>query len=168
MTMLLPAWQERPRELANLLNPAFTSLVLSRSVSSYAAARQEGLPLPLGFLILPIILHPQTRDALPRASTTTMYGWLAEHAHLKALFPERARATTPFTQEALRFALSHEKFSLDAAALHPGRNRYSLTAVPRDATPDVETCLNKAGFLGRWFASIEAPATILAAWGVRP
>jgi hypothetical protein len=96
----LPSWSVRPREIANLLNPAFTSLVIARSVAASEAAGSPGLALPLTFLVLPAVLHPGTRDALPRAATTTMYGWLGDHPHLKALFPARASAFVPFTQEA--------------------------------------------------------------------
>jgi hypothetical protein len=168
MTDRLPCWEERPREVANLFNPAFTSLLLSRTLGGYTSGDAPGMPLVLTYLVLPIVLHPDTRDALPRAASTTMYGWIAEHPHLKALFPARARRSVPFTQEAIRFGIMYGKLAITADALGPGALRYAQSAMPPDATDDVRLCLQKAAFLGRWFAETESPRTILATWGIRP
>lgn len=164
----LPSWSVRPREIANLLNPAFTALVIARSVAGSEAAGSTGLALPLSFLVLPAVLHPGTRDALPRAATTTMYGWLGEHPHLKALFPARAGAFVPFTQEAIRFGLAHGKMSMAGPSLRSGPNHYAQTAAPKEQTDEVSKILQKAAMIGRWLTLAGAPSTILAAWGVAP
>jgi hypothetical protein len=164
----LPRWDERPREVANLFNPAFTSLLLSRTLAGYSGGDGAGMPLVLAYLVLPIVLHPDTRDALPRAASTTMYGWIAEYPHLKALFPARARRSVPFTQEAIRFGIMYGKLAISAGSLVTGSHRYAQSAMPSDATDEVKLCLQKAAFLGRWFADTESPRTVLATWGVRP
>ena len=164
----LPRWDERPREVANLFNPAFTSLLLSRTLAGYSGGDGSGMPLVLAYLVLPIVLHPDTRDALPRAASTTMYGWIAEYPHLKALFPARARRSVPFTQEAIRFGIMYGKLAISAGSLVTGSHRYAQSAMPSDATDEVKLCLQKAAFLGRWFADTESPRTVLATWGVRP
>lgn len=168
MTDVLPPWQERPREVANLFNPAFTSLLLAKTLAGYAGSEPTGMPLALSFLVLPIILHPDTRDALPRAASTTMFGWIAENPHLKAVFPRRARKSIPFTQEAIRFGIMYGKLAVAGPSLVMGARRFALNAVPPDATDEVRLCLQKAAFLGRWFAETDSPHTTLATWGIRP
>lgn len=168
MTDLLPRWQERPREVANLFNPAFTSLLLSKTLAGYAGSEPKSLPIALSYLVLPIILHPDTRDALPRAASTNMFGWIAENPHLKAVFPRRARRAIPFTQEAIRFGIIYGKLSVSGSSLVTGTRKFALNAAPPDATGEVRGCLQKAAFLGRWFAESDSPDTILATWGIRP
>jgi hypothetical protein len=47
-------------ELERLLNPAYCCSILSRYVHSYAASSGSGLPYPLIFLCLPLVLHENT------------------------------------------------------------------------------------------------------------
>lgn len=168
MNELLPSWQARPREVANLFNPAFTSLLLAKTLAGYAGNEPAGMPIALSYLVLPIILHPDIRDRLPRAASTSMYGWIAENPHLKAVFPGRARKSIPFTQEAIRFGILYGKLAVTGPSLVVGTRKFSLSAVPPDATDEVRVCLQKAAFLGRWFAETDSPHTILATWGIRP
>lgn len=169
MTSPLPQWRDRPREVANLYNPAFTSLLLGRCVSNYETVREaQGLPLALAFLVLPIVLHPRFRSHLPRAADTDMFAWIANHPDLRALLPSHAEAMKPVTQEALRFALIYGALVIQGADLISGTKRFAKTTMPPSLTDDVSTCMQKAAFIGRWFAQSTTPVTILATWGVRP
>jgi len=168
MTAQLPAWYERPREEANLFNPAFTSLVISRMVGHFEKTTGgQGLPFALSFLILPMILHRSTREALPRAADTNMFGWLSEHPDLRALFPGRMLRLRPVTQEALCFALSYGKLIVTVDAIATGPRKFPLTTIPEPSTAETTSCLKKAEFLGRWFGA-NAQLNVLTAWGVRP
>ena len=165
----LPSWTQRPREEANLFNPAFTSLLIARAIAHHErSASAKPMPFPLAFFILPIVLHPGTRDALPRAADTNMFGWITEHPEIKALFPVRAERLTPVTQEALRFAIAHKKFDIQGGQLISGARRFALSATPDPTTNETNNCLQKAAFLGRWFAASDSVSTIFATWGVRP
>ena len=62
----MKAWAGRPTELAYLFNPAFCGWVLREAVAGYASVKPAGLPLPLAFLILPVVLHRVTRELVPR------------------------------------------------------------------------------------------------------
>jgi hypothetical protein len=169
MTGALPPWPDRPREEANLFNPAFTSLLIARAVAHHErTASGTQMPLALAFLVLPIVLHPPTRVALPRAADTNLFGWIAEHAEIKALFPGRAERLTLVTQEAIRFALIYRKLAVDGDGIVSGPKPYALSAAPSPATDETKECLQKAAFLGRWFAIANSPVNILGAWGVRP
>jgi hypothetical protein len=58
-------WIQRPREEANLLNPVFCCTILASSIVSYMSVDVEGMPYPLALMILPVVLHKATREALP-------------------------------------------------------------------------------------------------------
>jgi len=69
---LLPAWEDRPLEEANLFNPAFCSALVFEFVRAYTKERPEGAPLPLLPLVFSIVLHSATRNKLPG---TTLPVW---------------------------------------------------------------------------------------------
>ena len=72
-------WSERPPEVAHLFNPAFCALLLREAVRGFAEVSPSGMPHPLVFLLLPIVLHKATRESLPGSITTKMHPWLQEH-----------------------------------------------------------------------------------------
>jgi ABC-3C biological conflict system middle component len=169
MSDTLQPWWVRPREFANLYNPAFTSLVLARAVRNHEdAGGQRGLPLALAFLVLPIVLHARFRDRLPRAADTDMFGWMARHADLRLLLPAHAEAMKAVSQEAMRFGLHHGALALRGPDLCSGPRKFGKTSMPPVVTDEVAACLQKAAFVGRWFAVAAATTTILATLGVRP
>ena len=51
-------------EAANLFNPAFVGAVLLSAIVSYQKKKSAGLPYALAFLILPVVLHAETRASL--------------------------------------------------------------------------------------------------------
>lgn len=169
MSVQQPEWPRRPREEANLFNPAFTSLLIARAVAHHERTdSQGGMPFLLSFMVLPIVLHAATRDALPRAADTNMMGWISEHQEIKALFPARASRLVPITQEAIRFGLGYDKLMLKGDRIGSGTDRYALTTVPSPSTNETAACLAKAAFVGRWFAYSNSAINIVTAWGVRP
>jgi Family of unknown function (DUF6521) len=158
-------WRERPAEVANLLNPAFCGRLLVRAIEHY----DQPMPLTLLMLVLPIILHQDTREALPRSVATSMQLWLERHPEAHIGFAERVREITPFTRETLTFCLVHGRLrhvSGTAAftALPAPRRRPTSSAEP---TEEVGRCLTAAGLVGRWF-SLGTPSSVYALWGIRP
>jgi hypothetical protein len=165
---MIAPWTLRPVEEASLFNPAFGSLLLAKATADFHKQIGEGLPYPLAFLILPVVLHSDTRDALPVTTRAVMHNWIGEHASLLAGFPERTRRTVPITREAVLFALLHQKLTVSAGRFSPGRRPYRTNATLADTTAETERCLRAAALLGRWLATAGTAATILTSWGVRP
>jgi ABC-3C biological conflict system middle component len=169
MTGALPPWSDRPREEGNLFNPAFTSLLVARAVAHHERTGPRlRMPLALSFLVLPIVLHAATRAMLPRKADTNLFAWLSTRPEIKALFPGRAKRLTSVTQEAIRFALTYRKLVVEGDRLASGPKPYGLSSIPSPATDETKDCLQKAAFVGRWFAIANSTANIMGAWGVRP
>lgn len=162
-------WDSRPQEEANLLNPAFCALILAQAVEDYVKDFTDGMPFALAFVVLPIVLHKPTREALPQRTSKALSSWLDENEDHRATFAERARALSPFVQEALLYSLVHERLRLtDEGLLLVGKKTRGFAAYLTAATEEVKDCLNKAQFVGRWISSAGNVPTILALWGVRP
>ena len=165
-------WNNRPIEVASLLNPAFCGRILLAAVENYRAEKHGGLPYPLAFLILPIILHSATRQQISARQRIPMHAWLQQHPELKIGFAERARSFVPVTNEAIAFMLQiggiriDEHGVIDVIQAGILKNHASHTVGANDT--DVADCVAKAAIVGRWLARGGTPATIYASWGVRP
>lgn len=166
---MLP-WERRPREEANLFNPAFCGALIFEFVKEYQSARRKASPFVLPFCALPIALHPVTRAALPLSTRNSLYSWLEEHTDTLVGLGERARNLTPYIEEALRFAVDHGAIAIDEKGELLSRERIaSFTSKKMEPmTLEVKECVNKTRFLGRWFAAAGSPSTILSSWGLRP
>ncbi len=162
-------WAQRPTEVANLLNPAFTGAALRMAVSGYLREASVGMPFELAFLVFPIALHEATRSRLPRAVSTLLHTWLQENRDIVIQFPERTRSLVPFTKEAILFACQREVLMIDdEGSLHPGGTPLKKVANYKTVSNEVKMTLNRAEFIGRWFALSGTPVTLLTLLGVRP
>jgi hypothetical protein len=160
-------WNDRPPEIAHLFNPAFCGLMLREGVLGYMEVHPGGLPYPLAFLLLPIVLHKSTRESLPSTTATKMHPWIQQHQEARVGFSERCAAVTAYTREAILFAADANLLTFSqAGTLQAPRLRLRRLPWPNDS--ESATCRQRARFVGRWLAGAGNNATIFAMWGVRP
>jgi hypothetical protein len=152
-----------------LLNPAFTGVLLVRASQSFWKQAQAGLPYVYAHLVLPLVLHPETRERLPHAIVTKLVTWSERNGELLAPLPRRTNEFTPATREGLFVATSTGLARLGPSAeIEPLIPERLLIAFERQvASLEVAECVKKANFLGRWFAASGTVPTILTALGVR-
>jgi hypothetical protein len=163
-------WDDRAVEEANLFNPAFGAMLLAKAADDFFKRTGRPLPFALAFLVLPIVLHQGTRSALPGTTVTSLLSWVPENrAHLVD-FGLRVRRLRTITQEAIMFAVGHATLALDERGdLLVGPQRLTVTEKRTPMfTSEARDCLDRAGFIGRWFAAAGTPSTIYSAWGVTP
>jgi len=161
-------WDERPLEVATLLNPAFCGEVLRLNIQAYSNINSQGMPFALLYLVLPIVLHSKTRAVIV-VQNRQLHIWLKDHPELKINFAERVRDLVPITRESIMFMLQLNALSLDDmgdvhALAGPRRRQSSVVA----ADAEVLACYRAAGVVGRWFARAGTPASVYAMWGIRP
>lgn len=160
-------WRYRPTEVANLLNPSFCGILLREFVSAYEDERQQGVPYELVFLVLPIVLHKSTREALPRTVRTQMHVWLQRNPSVRIQFADRTRELIPFTKEALIFLMQRQLLSLDSEGLlviDSGKYKKTIGT----GTGEIYDCIKRAKFVGKWFAQAGSSSTIYTMWGICP
>ena len=156
---------ERPREAAALLNPAFIGLLLAHAARQHRDQNGTHMVWPLAFLVAPLVLHEPTRLQLPRAVSTSLVTWAQREPVLRAGLPPRAQALAPTVREALRFGVRRGALMFDGPALVATREPRSPSA---DASAELRDCVTRSRLVGRWFATVGDPATIMLALGVRP
>ncbi|MCB0213443.1 MAG: hypothetical protein KDJ52_29135 [Anaerolineae bacterium] len=160
-------WERRPAEVANLFNPAFCSILLRGAVNTYQKEQDAGMPYVLSFLILPLVLHKTTRDALPNTIRTRMHVWLQNKPETQIGFVNRIKQLTPITKEAIIFGMQSDLFTFDEKGnLVLVSRRFKSPPWTDDSEPTF--CYRKSQFLGRWLAQVGDTATILTMWGIRP
>lgn len=163
------AWSKRVIEEAHLFNPAFSATLLAEAIDDYCDKAKHPLPFAVAFLILPIVLHEGTRKALPKSTLTALLPWVQDHRETLVGFPERVRQLQEITREAVLFGLQHEILELESGALRVGSLRKTVTSNRTPLyTDEVKECVERSGFLGRWFAASGTTANIFSAWGVAP
>ncbi len=160
-------WEERPITTANLLNPAFCSEIIRRCAKSHFDEIQKPFPYVLIFILLPIVLHKATREALPRTTKKSLHGWLEENPSVKIHFATRCQQMIPFTKEAFVFLLQCKAIKLDEKGniIVSSFRKKSMNYIEEE---EINDCFNKSELIGKWFAKSGNPQTIYSFWGVKP
>jgi hypothetical protein len=170
MSDSLTPWHQRAVEEANLLNPAFCATLLTKTTEEYIKKNDRAMPFALSFLLLPVILHQATREALPSTTITSLLPWVEEHGQQLIDFGTRVQRLRPFTREALIFGIARQTLGISKeGGLVVGAKRVTVTERRTQFfTTEARECVERAGFVGRWFSAAGTTATIYSAWGVRP
>lgn len=167
MSMLV--WHERPPEEAHHFNSAYCGALVYEFVRSYTKAKGRTPLFALVFCAMPIALHPNTRDKLPRSTITGLYPWIENNPEALVGFADRAKNLTPFVREAVQYAVAREAIDFEEGGrVALGTKRASFPAsFMAESTTDIRDTVDAIRKIGRWFAGAGGTATILAAWGVR-
>lgn len=163
-------WANRVVEEAYLFNPAFCATLLAKTAEEYTKKTGRPFPFALVFLILPIVLHQATRKALPSSTVTSLLPWVQDKREQLVGFADRVSRLNGITREAMVFGVQHQTLGLAGNGdLIIGTKRQSATERRTSLfTEEARECIDRAGFLGRWFAAAGTTATIYAGWGVTP
>lgn len=166
--MTIGLWSERPIEQARLLNPAFLAALIWSCADGYYSLRQEGIPYPLLFVSISVILHKSTRESLPRTVRTSLVAWLGENAQVHVRFVERATSLVPHIKESVLFGVNGQLLNLSSSRIVAETRPRSMARFLRESSNEVQVCMTKAKFVGKWFASSGDYTTVMALWGVKP
>lgn len=164
---MLLKWEDRSVVTANLLNPAFCGEVIRRAGLSYNAAGEQSLfPFSLAFLVLPIVLHKRTREALPKSTATYFHSWVELNEHLFIDFAERTRELLPYSREALLFLSHHKAIYIEGNGI--AVTHYKKTTSRDEHGQEVNEIFKRAEFLGRWFKQTGNEQTIYMFLKIQP
>jgi hypothetical protein len=165
---MLP-WDKRPIEIANLFNPAFLALLLHEGSLAYYNEIQKGLPFELAPLLVTLPLHKETRDIMPKKISTQMHAWLLDHPEIKINCSKRIRNMNPYILESIAFGLKTGIINIDEDGKINSIGRTALSKKLKwNAELDPAKCLQRATFLGRWFAYAGDVSTVYIMWGITP
>jgi len=162
------AWADRPREEAALFNPAFCGEMITQAVHSHHKSCGRPMSLPLGYVILPLVLHPATRIGLPTKADTTFRTWAVNNDALLSPLADRVTQLRNVSREAILFLVQHHALELTVHGLLAGASPLPLSRKVEPNTDETNDIRRTARFLGRWFAAQGGSAVILQTLGLRP
>lgn len=148
-----PRKRRRAPEAIALFNEAFTSELLVNAAWAKEQDSGTGLSWPASFLILPLVLHPPTRESLPRSPNVTLAAWALRHPSYSQAIDSRVAALADVTKRAIRFGMRFERLELRGT---------EVVATARPRSPNVQTwpedltgATRAARVAGRWFRSTD-------------
>lgn len=161
-------WSNETLEERVLLNPAFCANLIWQFASA-AGGEVRHVTFLECFVLLPMVLHATTREALPRSTRTSLSVWLNDNPTARSAIARRARILVPFTKDALLFGSAQSLFHFESSDLiaHSDWTR-KIKSVVRRSTAEVQACMKRAAFVGTWFSETGTPTTVMALIGVRP
>lgn len=159
-------WKMRTKEVAYLLNPAFCGRILYGTVKKYNEISNRLFQFPLIYLVLPLVLHKNTRRAIN--SRTAMLVWIQKYPELLIGFAERASDLVEITNEAVELLLQSELLQLTNEAGLQVNKTIKVMSKTRFIDAEIKECINKSEQVGKWFAMAGDVETIYISLGVRP
>ncbi|HMJ05768.1 MAG TPA: three component ABC system middle component, partial [Chthoniobacterales bacterium] len=163
-------WSQRPLEEQRLLNPSFCAILLWHAASGYRreAAASGAMPFAETFLVLPAVLHAEARQSLPKTISTSLAAWVGENPVSRAIIADRARSLVPFTKEAMLFGALHGALRVSGVGLAPDLSWAQRITSDVPDSEEVQSCVKRSTFVGRWFGRTGDAETVLALFGVQP
>lgn len=151
----------------NLFNASFMGIVLATAIDSHAKVAQKDFSYPLVYLVLPIVLHTETRKALPKSNVRLMHDWIQEHSYLRLSFAERCKDLKMITEDAISFLLAKEVIEINKAGRISIRKSIAPNSKIKFST-EMVSIQKAASRVGEMFAKTGSSATVFTMWGVRP
>ena len=159
-------WNERAKEVAYLLNPAFCGRIIYNTVKEYEIASKRAFPVPLVYLILPLILHKKTRELI--SSRTQLLVWIQRYPHLLIDFHVRAKELVGITNEAMEFLFQTNFLMLNVNGEIETVKTQKALSKTKYIDDEVRECILKSGNVAKWFATAGKTETIYISLGVTP
>tara|TARA_R110002012_G_scaffold60274_5_gene157581 strand:- start:3081 stop:3575 length:495 start_codon:yes stop_codon:yes gene_type:complete len=164
---MIKEWEDRTAIVANLLNPAFCGEILRRFIKAYNDKSDNQTSFILCFIVLPIVLHKETREQLPKTTNTHLLTWIDSKDALFIDFPNRVRDMKAYTKETLMFLLNQQ------AIIFNNESRIETTTFRKkkfigEDTEEAEEILKKAEFLGKWLTKAEDIKTLFSFLRITP
>lgn len=161
----MTVWKKRSLELQALLNPAFCGEIIRRAIWAYQKTAKKGMPYPLVFLVLPILLHEPTVSKISASTRSGFHMWIENNQHILVGLANRVTEMTPYTKESILFTSKYseirvEKNSIRIENYEPGEvdesNKFTSKYFFRSET------------VGKWFAQSGNAATVFNLLGLKP
>ena len=159
--------RDRSIETRNLLNPAFCGLIYASIVTGYNLKSRSSIPYYLPYILMPIILHKESRLKIPDTSATKFHSWLQNSEEIKIGLAERAVNLKPFVSEAVMFLHGQGHIKSDSEFGISVVKQSSINTMLKNS-PMISDYIKKAKTIGAMCGKNNSALTIMALLGVQP
>lgn len=159
-------WNNRSKEVAYLLNPAFCGRIIYHTIKTYGYITHRAFSFPLIYLILPLVLHKKTRELI--SSRTQMLIWVQRYPETLIDFPKRAKELISITNEAVELLLQSGIIQLTNNGELEIVQTIRALSKTKYTNDEVKDCINKSERIAKWFVVAGKAETIFISLGVKP
>lgn len=159
-------WNDRSKEVAYLLNPAFCGRIIYNTIKTYGDITHRAFSFPLLYLILPLVLHKKTRALIN--SRTQMLIWIQRYPETLIDFSKRSKELVTITNEAVELLLQSGLLQLTNDGELEIVHTIKTLSKTRYTNDEVKDCINKSEHIAKWFAAAGKAETIFISLGVKP
>ncbi|WP_442864648.1 three component ABC system middle component [Aeromicrobium sp. HA] len=149
----VPPSRRRAPEAIALFNEAFTSELIVNASWAKEQDSGSGLSWPACFVILPLVLHPPTRESLPRSPSVTLAAWAVRNPALSRGVDARVATLAPATRRAIRFGMRTGRLTLSGTEVVAGHRPRSPN--PQSWPDELVNTVRAARVAGRWFRATD-------------
>jgi len=117
--------------------------------------------------VLPILLHQETRERMPRTVRTYFFVWVEKNDDLFFNFSKRTKSMVKITKEALSFLLTYRKIELT----EQGEINAKTDKAKKNNHEDYQEyneIIKKAEMLGKWLATTSDVKSIYSFFRITP
>lgn len=150
--------ENRPQEIAYLLNPAFCGRLIYTVVRQYNLISNQSFLFPLIYLILPPILHRKTREKI--SSRVKLLNWIRQNPDLLIGFAQRTSNLIEITNEAIELLLQTGIIKVTNNAELEVNSMIKGLSKTKFVDDEIKDCLKKSEYVGKWFANTGKVETI--------
>lgn len=149
-----------------MLNPAFCARLLYGTIRTYNIESKRAFPFSLIYLVLPLLLHKHTRNAIN--SRTQLLVWVQRNEYLLINFAKRAKQMVRITNEAVELLLQSNYLKLTTSGELEILSTTRAISKTQFTDDEVKDCITKSEHIAKWFAKAGKAETIYVSLGVRP
>lgn len=145
-------------------NPAFCSLIIFKFCNGYFKATKVGVPFPLLFLPLPIILSNDIAGSFEGTNSKTgFFRWIENNPGILLDLTNRINGSNAFLKPSIEFGIFKNIFTIDSLGLlvpvEKGVNNRKKT--------ELEKLFKTADRLGNWIGQVNSTKTIFNYLGLQ-
>lgn len=161
------SWNDRNTIVANLFNPAFCGEIIRVVAYSYNKHTNNHFPFAFIYLILPILLHKETREKMPRSVKTYFFVWVEENDKLFFDFSIRTKSMVKYTKEAIIFLLTYNRIEITENGEITTVNEKPKQYI-KEGYQEYNEIIKKAEMLGKWLAITSDVKSIYSFFRITP
>ncbi|MBL4746985.1 MAG: hypothetical protein JKY08_11555 [Flavobacteriaceae bacterium] len=156
----------RSDEINNLLNPAFCGAVYVAMVDGYNSKSESNIPIYLPYVLMPIILHKDSRNTIPSTAITKFHSWIQSKEQVKIGLHKRVKSLEPFISEAMLFLSGQGLLMIDDLGAIELTSKTKINKIIKNSE-SISEYIRKAKTLGTICGNTHSDSTILALLGLQ-
>ena len=145
-------------------NPAFCSLIIFNFCRGFTSETKEGVPFPIVFLVLPVVLSNDLSKSFEGTNVKTgFFKWINSNPEILLGLTTRINESTEFFKPAIKYGL-HKKI------LHINDSGYLVPIIENIKTSkktQLDYLFKYAERLGNWMGQINSTKTIYNYLGIQ-